>query len=202
MSPNLSLSGSTGLRSGSRMTGGSKDIIPKGYQKGQLGQFTPEQMQLFQRMFGNVGQDSFLSKLAGGDESQFEQLEAPALRQFQGLQGQLASRFSGMGNGARRSSGFQNTMNSAGSDFAQQLQSQRLGLQRQAMQDLMGMSESLLSQRPYEQFLTKKEQPFWQKLLLGISEAGAGAAGNYFGSNLQNRSSQRQPSQQTQSTIG
>ena len=52
-------------------------------------------------------------------------MEAPALKQFSGLQGNLASRFSGMGSGARRSSGFQNTSNQAASDFAQQLQANK-----------------------------------------------------------------------------
>jgi hypothetical protein len=158
------------------MTGGDK--IPKGYERGQLQQFTPEQMQLFQQMFGQLGPDSFLGRLAGGDQSMFEEMEAPAMRQFGQLQGGLASRFSGMGMGGQKSSGFQNTMNQAASDFAQQLQSQRLGLRNQAIQDLMGMSNQLLGQRPYEQFLTPKSKPFWQQLLMGLTgaagEVGAG----------------------------
>jgi hypothetical protein len=171
----------TGAVSGQNMTGNQ---IPKGYKAGQMQQFTPEQMQLFQQMFGNLGPDSFLSRLAGGDQSMFEQMEAPALRQFGELQGQLGSRFSGMGTGARRSSGFQNTTNQAASDFAQQLQSNRLGLQRQAIGDLMGMSNQLLNQRPYEQFLMKKQKPWWQELLLGINERGqdfAQTAGKFAG---------------------
>lgn len=163
--------GATGSMAGNKMTGG-KDIIPKGYRTGQLQQFTPDQMQLFQSMFGRVGPDSFLSKLAGGDEGMFQQIEAPAMKQFGELQGQLASRFSGMGSGARRSSGFSNTMNQATSDFAQQLQSQRMGLQRQAIMDLMGLSENLLSQRPFERNLIKKQPSFWQQLLLGMNETG------------------------------
>lgn len=171
--------GPTGAAAKQGATGGN--VIPKGYKRGQLQQFTPEQMQLFQQMFGHLGPDSFLSKLAGGDESMFEQLEAPALRQFQGLQGQMASRFSGMGTGARQSSGFQNTANQATADFAGQLQSQRMGLQNQAIKDLMGMSNQLLGQRPYEQFLTKKQLPFWQQLLLGINEKGQEAAKGMIG---------------------
>lgn len=157
-------SNQTGLNAGKGLTGGNK--LPKGYEAGQLQQFTPEQMQLFQQLFGQLGPNSFLGKLAGGDQSMFEQLEAPAMRQFQGLQGQLASRFSGMGTGARRSSGFQNTANQATSDFAQQLQSNRMGLQNQAIRDLMGLGNQLLGQRPYEQFVKK---PFWQELLGGAA---------------------------------
>jgi hypothetical protein len=176
-----SLGGSTGP------TGGN--MLPKGYKYGQLQNFTPEQMNLFQNLFSQVGPNSQLAQLAGGDQSQFEQLEAPALRQFQGLQGQLASRFSGMGSGARRSSGFQNAATSASQDFAERLQSQRMGLQRQALQDLMGLSDQLLSQRPYEQslqthpFLVKpdKKKQLWESLLGGGLPIAGVAIGGAFG---------------------
>lgn len=144
---------------------GAGNRIPKGYQQGQLQQFTPEQMKLFQSMFGHVAPGSFLSRLASGDQTIFNEMEAPAMRQFNEMQGGLASRFSGMGMGARNSSGFQNTMNSATSNFAQDLQSKRQDLQRQAIMDLMGMSNSLLGQKPYEQFLNKK--PDFLSQLLG-----------------------------------
>lgn len=152
-----------------------------GYRPASLQQFTPEQMQLFQSLFGQVGPDSFLGKLAGGDQSQFEQLEAPALKQFQELQGGIASRFSGMGSGARRSSGFQNTMNQATSDFAGQLQSQRLGLQQQAIRDLMDMSNQLLGQRPYENSLIKKDPSFLQQMALGLGGGLSQGFGGGFG---------------------
>lgn len=181
-----SMSGGTGFRMATgaglgNATGGPvgrNNKVPKGYSLGQLDQFTPEQHNLFQQMFGQIGEGSFLSKLAGGDEGTFNQIEAPALKQFSGLQGNLASRFSGMGSGARRSSGFQNTSNQAASDFAQQLQANRTGLQQQATRDLMGFGNELLNQRPYEQTLTKKSLPFWKQLLLGINERGMDAAGS------------------------
>lgn len=158
--------GATGMTFGQNATGmNAKQKVPSGYRSGQLQQFTPEQMQLFQQLFSNVGPESFLSKLAGGDQSGFEEMEAPALRQFNALQGNIASRFSGMGGGGRqqslggrRSSGFQNTMNQASSDFAQDLQSQRQSLQRQAIMDLMGISNTLLGQRPNPQYLVPKQQ--------------------------------------------
>lgn len=163
---------STGLSPASTNTGMMKEKIPSGYKKGLINNFTPEQMNLFQQMFGQVGPDSYLSKLAGGDQATFDQMEAPALRQFSGLQGNLASRFSGMGGlGARRSSGFQNTMNSAASNFAQELQANRQNLQRQALSDLMGFSNQLLGQRPQENFLVKKQQNPW----VGIAGKFAGA---------------------------
>ncbi len=131
----------------------------------QTPNFDPKQMDLYNEMFNTVGQDSYLSRLAGGDESLFGEIEAPALKQFSGLQGGLASRFSGAGMGSRRSSGFQNTANQAASDFAQQLQSQRQGLQRQAIMDLSGLQNDLLGQRPYDTRLEERrpKQSFWQK---------------------------------------
>jgi hypothetical protein len=176
--------GSQGMRGG---TGGGNnmgqrlagDRIPKGFTSGSLQNFTTEQMQLFQQLFGQVDPEGRLSRLAGGDQSEFDQLEAPALRQFAGLQGNIASRFSQTG--SRRSSGFQNTINAASSNFAEQLQSNRQQLQRQALQDLMGISESLLGQRPTENFLVQKPQKqrgFTQQLLGGA----AGGIGSALGS--------------------
>lgn len=153
--------------------GASGDIIPRGYTKGQLKNFTPEQIQLFQSLFPHVNQQSFLSMLAGGDPQAIAQTEAPALRQFGEMQGGIASRFSGMGTGARGSSGFQNTMSQASSDFAQQLQSKRLSTQQEALRDLFGLSQTLLGQKPTEQFLIQKQQEqkkpsFWQQLVGGL----------------------------------
>jgi len=141
------------------------DKIPRGYKMGQIAQYTPEQSELFSQSLGNAGEGSYLSRLAGGDQSLFDEMEAPALKQFAGLQGNLASRFSGMGSGARRSSGFQNTVNQAATDFAGQLQSQRQGLQRQAISDLHTMSQQLLSNRPYERSLIKKQESPWAGLV-------------------------------------
>ncbi len=157
---------------------------PHGYQYGQIQQFTPEMMELFQQMIAQLGPDSFLAKLAGGDQSAFEQMERPALKQFNELQGGMASRFSAGGGAgslsARNSSGFRNQSNQAATDFAQQLQSQRTGLQRQALLDMQGMANQLLGQRPYEQFLVEKQQ---KKSPWGsIIGTGVGGAAGFFGS--------------------
>lgn len=159
--------------------GGEGDYVPSGFRKGQLQQFTPEQMEILKQMGVDVGPDSYLSKLAGGDQSLFEEMEAPALRQFSGLQGQLANRFSsGGGTSGTRSNTFQNAQTSAASNFAQELQAQRQGLQRQSIQDLQGMRESFLNQRPYDQFLLQKEQKkpnAWGQIGSGLAAAAPGA---------------------------
>lgn len=153
--------------------------VPSGYRAGQLQQFTPEQMQLFQQMFGQVGPESYTSRLAGGDQSLFGEMEAPALRQFNDLTAGIANRFSGMGTGGRRSSGFQNTQTAAASNFAQDLQAQRQALQRQAILDLSGMSNQLLQQRPYEQFLVQKPQNQWGNVAGRFASAVPGALAGF-----------------------
>jgi hypothetical protein len=154
--------------------------IPKGYQQGSLQQFTPEQMGLLQQLLQGIGGDSFLSQLAGGDEEAFAQMEAPALRQFGQLQGNIASRFSGMGDtGGRHSSGFGHELTSAGSNFAQDLASKRMGLQRQAMMDLYGLGNQLLGQRPQANFLVKKPGSWLDKLLGTLGGAATGGATGY-----------------------
>jgi len=162
------------------------DTIPEGYSTASLQNFTPKQMKLFKRNFKNVGKNSYLSKLAGGDQSFYDEIEAPALRQFSGIQGNIASRFSGGGGGqgamsSRRSSGFQNEMSGAASDFAQDLQSRRQSLQRQALLDLQDISQQLMGQRPRDRSLVQRPQEDdsgsgWG----GLIGAGLGAGAGFF----------------------
>lgn len=164
--------------SGSR-GGTAADVIPKGHRAGQLQQFTPEALQMYQQLFGQLGPDSDLFKMASGDQSFFDEMERPALRDFGGIQGNIASRFSGMGMGARRSSGFQNTMNREGSDFAQRLASNRQNLSRQALKDLFEMSHMLMNEKPFERIISgkkEKEGTNWG----GLAGAGVGAVGGFF----------------------
>jgi hypothetical protein len=151
---------------------------PTGYSSYQ--KFTPEQMNLFRSLFSQVGPESRTARLAQGDEDIFSQIEAPALRQFSGIQGGLASRFSGMGMGGRHGSGFQHATNQAAQEYSQDLQSKRQQLQRQALQDLFGFSESLLGQQPTG--LVQKPPSFWEQLLQGSGPllSGLGKFGGLF----------------------
>lgn len=157
----------------------SGDKVPSGYKTGQLQQYTPEALDLYGQMFSHVGRDSYLNRLSSGDEDLFNEIEAPAHRQFQEMLGGLGTRFSiggGEGSlGTRRSSGFQNEASARTSNFAQDLQSKRQDLMRQALKDLAGISGELLDKRPYERFLEKKEhKPKWWESLLGTISPIAG----------------------------
>jgi hypothetical protein len=84
--------------------------------------------------------------------------------------------------GARHSSGFKNTMNQAGADFAEALQGNRLGLQSNAIQQMMQMAQMLLGQRPYEQFLfDKKKKNSWLGGALPFIGAAAGGGLGFMG---------------------
>lgn len=153
--------------------------VPSGYRGGSIQQFNPGQMDLFERNLALAGPDSQLYKQAMGEDEGFAPYEQYAQRQFQEFTGQNASRFSGMGMGARHGSGFQNLQTQGAMDFATQLGMQRQQLQRQALMDLRGLSESLLGQRPQENFLVKKSQPFWQQASVAAAQGlgeGAGKA--------------------------
>jgi len=151
-----------------------------GFEIGTINRYNPQQNQLFNQLFGYLGPESYLGKLAGG-QGDFSDIEAPALRQFSGMQGNLASRFSGMGLGGRHSSGFQNASTSAASQFAQELQSNRQGLQRQALGDLFNMSNLLLNNSPYQHFAMPKKPSFLESLLGGLGGMGAQFGGSAAG---------------------
>ena len=155
-----------------------------GYKQRSMSNFTPEMMNLFQMLLGGAGQGlggkggglEWLSKLASGDQSMFSQLEAPAMRQFQGQLGQIGSQFGDIG--AMGSSAFQNATSGAAADFSEKLQSQRVGLQQGAIERLLGLSQNLMQQRPYENFLEPKSD--WKGMLGKILGGAAGAFGGPF----------------------
>lgn len=141
----------------------------------QLPSKTPEQTGLYNEVLnrsrpGITSGVDYLSRLAGGDESMFRQLEAPALRQHGELQGQLASRFSSYGSGARRSSGHALAQSGAATDLAERLQGQRMNLQSGAVSSLMGLYSQLMGTDLYDTMLTDrlKKKPSWLQKAAGI----------------------------------
>lgn len=178
--------GSSGENQQGTSSGSYRDQIPEGYKSYKMKNFDRNQNKVYQNQFKNVVPDSYLSRLAGGDQSMFEELEAPAHRQFQEQIGDISNRFSGAGMGARRGSGFQNTTNQAASDFAMNLQSQRLGMRNQALQELMQHSNTLLGQRPYDRFIQEKpQQTSWAETIGRLGGAVPGLVTSYFGGGSQ-----------------
>lgn len=160
-----------------------KENVPKGYEQFSINNYTPEQERVFSNAEGLISPESFTSRLAAGDQSAFGEMEEPALRQFNDIQGGIASKFSGMGMGSRNSSGFQNSMTSAGQDFASQLQSKRMELRNKAIQDMMGMSSQFLGFKPQEKGLVEKPPKEEKKGGWGstLGSIGGGIVGGIYG---------------------
>jgi hypothetical protein len=122
----------------------------------------------------------------GGDEAMWNQFEAPAKRQFNEQMGQIASRFSGMGMGGRRSSGHFNVQSGAAADLAERLQANRLGLQQNAQSRLMELYQNLLAQDLTSTAFLPKQKNWFQELMGGLGMAGSQALGNFGGMGLNN----------------
>jgi hypothetical protein len=157
-----------------------------GYDIFSTGKYTPDINRQAQELYGRTvpgvqkGID-FQSGLAGGDQSAFDELEAPAMRQFLGTQGQLASRFSGKGTGARRSSGFGLETSGAAQTLAESMKSKRLDIRNQAIESLYGMSNQLLGRNEQDRFAMEQKPKGWQKWAGALAPVAGAAIGGAFG---------------------
>lgn len=144
-----------------------------GYKLRSTPNFTRGQSQLHNILTSGAlgsGQNSGLSMglqhlqgLAGGDEESFDQMEAPSYAAFDKLLGTLGSRFSEFG--ARDSSAFQNAVSGAGGQLAQNLGSQRHDVMQSALDKLLGLSNSVLGQKPYENSYQQNSKVDWGALI-------------------------------------
>jgi hypothetical protein len=157
---------------------------------------TPQQQALISQLISGLGAGGGLlgtglgaigQQLGGGQEF-IEQLQAPALRQFQEqiIPG-LAERFSAAGSGAQGSSAFQQALGQAGAGLSEQLAAQRAGLGvQQQQQGLQGLLSLLgLSQQP--QFATAFQpgkQGALGGLLGGLGQGIGGALGGLAGGGI------------------
>jgi len=134
-----------------------------GYKQHNIQKFTPEQLQLFQQLSGTVtpgatsGTD-WLSKLASGDTSAFEEMEKPAYNAFEKQVGALGNRFSHLG--ALDSNYFENAISGAGRELQENLASNRMNIRQNAINSLLNQSNTLLGQSPFESIFTEKKKGF------------------------------------------
>lgn len=155
------------------MGGGQKDIYEM-----LKGQFQGGAGDVYQKLFG----------LAQGSPGAFEQLEAPALRQFQQqIAPGIAQRYAGTrgqaSSGMSASSGMQNSLAAAGANLAQDLQAQRTGIMERSMQNVLGLGNMLLGM-PTQQFGLVQKQNTLNQLLNILGIAGGQFGGTYGGAKL------------------
>ena len=154
--------------------GGAAGSIP-GYDVGRIDTRSPEMIQAAEGLAGQLEPGSFLYRLAMGDPEIMAQMEEGDLEKFQSILGGIGSRFggaSGGGLGKRQSTAFQQGTTGAAENFAKQLRSQRLQLQKDAMSQINQMTGTLLGQRPYEIYSQKQQPSFLSQL--GSELAGEG----------------------------
>lgn len=185
-------SSAAGASNRGNQAGLSAKLGKTGLSNSQIPNLSPEQMKLFQHLTGQLGKQGgnlaqglgLTGQLAAGSQEGFDQYEAPAKRQFSELAGQLSSRFSGAGSGSRNSSGFQNSLAGEAGSLAERLGANRMGLQRQALQDLFGLHNQLMGTQTYENVLTpnKPKSNLWGNIAgAALPIAGAGIGGLFGG---------------------
>lgn len=142
--------------------------VPTGYDLIKLPTLGPGQKRVYNQLQSTFGRGAkgldLFSRLAGGDTSGFEQLEKPAMRQLQEqILPQVAQRYAGQG--IRGSSGLQTSLSSAAEKFGESLQSQRLGIQQQALNQLLGLGQQLLGTPTEQNVLMRQPESIWSQLL-------------------------------------
>ncbi len=88
------------------------------------------------------------------DQDFFNKFEAPAMRQFEELQGDIGNRFAGMGSGGSTgSTGFRNVMAREGQNLSSNLAAQRGQMQQGAVPQMLQYS-----QQPVSNWMTQMQQ--------------------------------------------
>lgn len=152
---------------------------PKGFSQYSLPAMGPGQTDIYGLLKNNFMQGGGnalqnLLGMAGGDQSAFSQLEAPMMQKFQReiLPG-IANRYSG--SGISSSSGMQNAMATAATDFGTNMQAQRMNMMQQSIRDVLGLGEHLLG-TPTQQFGLVKKDNIVNQLMQLLGMVGGGAA--------------------------
>ncbi len=102
------------------------------------------------------------------DPEFFNKFEAPAMRQFDELQGDIGNRFAGMGSGSTGSTGFRNVLAREGQNLATNLSAQRGQMQQQGANQALGYAQQPFSN--YQSMLQnalKPTQNVYQPGMLG-----------------------------------
>ena len=150
--------------------------------------YNPQQEALLNQLLGGMQQQlpqglENLQNILGGDQQFFESFQKPARRGFeQETLPSIAERFTGQfGEGSFRSSGFGQAVGQAGKELEEDLFSQRLGMQGNALQQLMQLLPQSLFPRQFQD-KRPRQSGFLENLLVGaspgISQGLLGLIGN------------------------
>jgi len=143
--------------------------------------YNPQQENLLNQILGGIqgplgsGVQN-LQNILGGDSSTFDAFQRPARRDFeQQTLPTIAERFTGeFGEGSQRSSAFGQALGTAGRELEENLFSQRLGMQGDALSQLLQLLGPALSPRRY-QYTRPREPGFIENVGVGAAQGLAQA---------------------------
>jgi len=147
--------------------------------------YEPEQENLLNQILGSLtGQLPMglqnLQNILGGGEEHFAAFERPARRAFeQQTLPTIAERFTGtFGEGSQRSSAFGQALGTAGRELEENLMASRLGMQGDALSQLLGLIGPSISPRKY-QYTLPRQPGFLENAGLALAEGlGTSLGGN------------------------
>jgi hypothetical protein len=110
-----------------------------------------------------------LQNILGGDQETFDAFERPARRAFeQQTLPTIAERFTGsLGEGSQRSSAFGQAIGSAGRELEEDLFSKRIGMQGDALSQLIGLLGPATTPRQHE-YTTDRKPGFLENAILSL----------------------------------
>jgi len=139
--------------------------------------YTPDQEALLNELLAGLGGPmrsglGNLGDILGGDKESFDRFFAPARRGFEEeTLPSIAERFTGsLGEGSQRSSSFGQALGSAGKDLEEEMFSKRMGMQTDALAQLMNMFNPAMA--PRQQYFSG----------MGQDGGGGGGGGGFFDS--------------------
>jgi hypothetical protein len=157
------------------MAGIGDFFLGKGAQEKTRQIYEPQQEALLNQILGSLSSPmgsgiQNLQNILGGDQSSFDDFQRPARRGFeQEILPSIAERFtSSFGEGSDRSSAFGQALGTAGRELEEDLFSKRMGMQSDAMSQLMQLLGPAISPRKYQ--YTVDRQPGF------LENVGASAA--------------------------
>lgn len=141
--------------------------------------YNPQQEDLLNMILGNVQQQlpqgmSNLQNILGGDEGTFEAFGRPARRGFeQKTLPTIAERFtSGLGEGGFRSSAFGQAIGQAGKELEEDMFSTRIGMQGDALSQLLQLIQPATASRQFES-ISPRKTGFLENLVSAIASGAA-----------------------------
>lgn len=154
-------------------------LFGKGSQTKTKPIFNPQQEDLLNQILGSISAPlgsgvQNLQNILGGDEASFKAFERPARRGFeQQTLPTIAERFTGtFGTGSQKSSAFGQALGTAGRELEEDLLSKRMGMQGNALSQLLQLLAPALQARQQE-YVKPRQPGFLESIGVPLAQGAA-----------------------------